>query len=1815
MALPSVIAGAVTVARTVSHVGARSATPAVTQGAARATQRGCGNLLQGTARAPASAKQQAGATSLRRQQSQPEARLKTETGPAQRRRHSTGEKESLPADSWPLNKPPARRHLVDGAPAATPRPAAPTRRHTLDGAEAGTQKPVLPERRHSLDGAPASAAKPAAPARRHSLDTSPPPAARPPRHEGISTDSLTDWSSNMLQLIDLVAERHATKLSADEKSKLEAKQAQRQRLEQDSAEVRPPASASTPPAAAGVQAANGAAPPPPPGVPATQPANAASSQPAAPDTQLNRLSLNAGRLNVNASPALQPLLEQTLAKADQRYRWHASSDAHHHVLLDHHGRLLNLQDSPLAFTAVAHSQPVASGHQPRLDSAGQRVALHHNGTLTHRPLPDQAVQSLLTGIYSHQGVNGAQSEHLRLHENRLHRFDAAHQRWEPMHDVDDKTFDKLSRQGNNQLYAIQGDKRLHNLSQQQKSLMFNDKIAAFSAGAQGELAVVLKDKESHAQQLQLMSGINAPDWQSPTLKIKQSVNGQSGDFHLGGIALHHNQILAIDPNGKLFSAARPGNDAREVNFTEDSRNQAIVNAFGTGAQITALHSNGQGELHAVVKDRLDNEHSCRLDSQGVTPGWNLSESMVMDYQKGLRRKAPLPHAVVDSGRLGKLALMDGKVHFYDTTAQRWEPTSEKADRLIRGNDGLPLKIEGGEVKPLKINQAGNKTSHNNNLFQLTQVKNSIKADLALHGLGKESKTQAVASLGNGRLLALDESGEMRLHQIASGIRRDRQAPQSITKAGLPATQGLTGEAAKQAQLKDMAVNEHNKLFGLSGGGALFMLDSKEWQGNNGGGWQPITHLPASLGTLASLHTDGQGRLMVADSEGNAARLEAGSWQPIDKQQALETQQNNRSARTFDRLGDAGKSGRIPGTNVTYKREIDLFGSSGSDTSKVNSPFKKRMQAFVLRTSGGGWPRPMKNLGNEVKHRLQGREGLSSLYQAQNDIAMKITAQHTSLPQPQTALEQRLERLNIKGQDTVLHQEITDFAEELGHSLMLQSRAVGQHYGVLDDKNQLNTDAKKLKNTHNGHLNSARNRDTRMVSTLQRLIKNNPSAHTAPALQVINGMQMNHLTIDHLKHNTDKPVRDSSDELGLVKSRLFLDAMTQQDLHSALNIYQRSLQMGDDPATARAALQTRIRELRDQKWSGDPVKKLTDQGFANLHQVEANYDAIKKMTNAFAKPHHGLNVTSRTVFNAPSQTALVENLAQELKSLNNGESLTFNSNYGAFASSVVLPGAQVTNVVGGRANADRGYSLAFARGEDGLTVTVGRNGAGGFTPFTGVGHNMLTGHINPDNLAFGKDGNHRASPAVRLGMAASLNLQRQSQNSVTFSLPDNELNTFLNRLASDQIDPLDLLDKGNEHKVKNGSTWTASLDTSAAALASVGLPMTNSNEKNHIAQTRFGGGVAANLNIAAASRERNNNGNASTNKQTSSNNRVRFFNQGAAEARFMTPSGMVNQTAQARQPIMAVTGAGVRFSFDNRTKQALSLELTQPHRLAATHLDKLTESLGKAFTDRETAKLIDSLKDPAADSGKTAKTSDEKLDALLNHFGQHEAQGNVTNNAQYSAIRELVKLRQQREALNLRVPLPGGAETQSTYNNLAKIDSNGLLHWIGDMLSHETQSNHELSNANRIRGMMQQDAHLSGLIKQMQLSADTQAVVTLEPKDDVKEQLNTDWLAGRISRGELEARLKTHSNMRIKSVAFTESKSKSDGVSTPQFLLGGGSNVSVAKSRNLGKISFSYGRDQQSPLAYTLEGELAKRSTEQLAQPLQAAQQDGRVVKS
>lgn len=414
------------------------------------------------------------------------------------------------------------------------------------------------------------------------------------------------------------------------------------------------------------------------------------------------------------------------------------------------------------------------------------------------------------------------------------------------------------------------------------------------------------------------------------------------------------------------------------------------------------------------------------------------------------------------------------------------------------------------------------------------------------------------------------------------------------------------------------------------------------------------------------------------------------------------------------------------------------------------------------------------------------------------------------------------------------------------------------------------------------------------------------------------------------------------------------------------------------------------------------------------------------------------------------------------------------------------------------------------------------------------------------------GNHKLSPVMRFGASLPLNLQRQSQNSMTFSLSDNELPQFLPQLTTNQLRPMDMLDKAIDHKVKNGNVWNLSLDIEASAQASIGLLMANKSETTNFTSARLGVGLSAGVNLLHGQRERNDAHNEEGSKVSHSDNRVCYLNQSNLDARLMVPVGVSSKAEHARVPIMATGALAVRYTFDGRTQKKINIELAEPQTLDHTHIDKIAESLGLAFTSSADGRKLSTVQGSAGDSSPQARLAE-----LSEHFLSHLLGGKTLNNSQHAAIRDLQKLIHQREAMDNKVPLPGALEYQSTYNNLAKVDSNSLPHWIHDAFRFEMQDD---NHANRIGAMMTQAPSLAGLIRQMQLSTDTKAEVTLELKDEARSRLVEKWLYGNIQ-------LQDRSNMRIKSIAFVESKAKGDGITSRPFLIGG-SSVSIEKVRKL-----------------------------------------------
>lgn len=47
---------------------------------------------------------------------------------------------------------------------------------------------------------------------------------------------------------------------------------------------------------------------------------------------------------------------------------------------------------------------------------------------------------------------------------------------------------------------------------------------------------------------------------------------------------------------------------------------------------------------------------------------------MVDNKAGLNAVRPQPHDVMDMGRLGTMALHEGKVHYLDSTTQSWTKT-------------------------------------------------------------------------------------------------------------------------------------------------------------------------------------------------------------------------------------------------------------------------------------------------------------------------------------------------------------------------------------------------------------------------------------------------------------------------------------------------------------------------------------------------------------------------------------------------------------------------------------------------------------------------------------------------------------------------------------------------------------------------------------------------------------------------------------------------------------------------------------------------------------------------------------------------------------------------------------------------------------------------------------------------------------------------------------------------------------------------------------------------------------------------------------
>nr|QVN30073.1 AvrE [Erwinia psidii] len=1528
------------------------------------------------------------------------------------------------------------------------------------------------------------------------------------------------------------------------------------------------------------------------------------------------ITLENGKLQLDkANPkAINTLLAQTLGKDDQHYLAHsASSDNRQHLLLDHQGRLFDIKSSDSGYSVLHNSQ--SAEIKTKLAQAGKApIALESNngkvqlsiGTDGQNKLPlspaGEMHRSLLSGIWQHPaGGVRPEGQSICLHDDKIHVLNPELGVWQT---AGKEAHSQLSRQADGQLYALKDSRTLCNLSGNQASEKFVDKIKSYAVSEQGQVAILTDTDSPH--HICVMPSLDT----SPENRVQFSLHLADtmeqlhrGQPHLEtqSIGMSKGRLYAADSEGKLYSGALSRVKDGELPMKALSQ-RGLNQHFGSDHRIAGFFNDDHGQLNALVKDNFRQEHACPLgEDHQFHPGWNLTDALVINNHLGLDHVNPEPHQVLNMGREGSLTLQEGKVHYFDQLTKGWTAAESDCKQLKKGLDGAAYILKDGEVKRLDINNSTSSISQGkDNFFALPHVRNKPDPGSALQGLSKTDKAQAMAVIGVNKYLALSEKGDIRSFQIKPGTQQLERPPQTLS------AEGITGV------LKDIHVDHQQNLYALNHDGEIFHQSREEWQsGEEGSGWQKLA-MPKGEGKLQRLEMDHEHQPVATLEDGSQHQLRGGEWHAHTAPEPAPLEVGIRdSEQVFGRLTQGLRGRIIPGTGVTVETSAQVAGQTGRENRRISSKFADRVRAYIFNPTMTT-PRPIKNAAYNIQHSWQGRQGLKPLYEMQGALIKQLESHNVRNSNAQPDLQSKLESLDLGEHGAGLLDDLKRFRDELEQSATRSATLLGQHQGVLKSNGEINSEfspspGKAVVQSFN--VNRSGRDLSKALEKAVSLAAPSPQSKLQTLLShfVSAGVNMSH-------QKGDVPMgrqRDPNDQTALTKSRLILDTVTLGDLHQLAD--KASLISGHQPAPDQIKqLRQQFDTLREKQYGGNPVKQYTDMGFTHTGALEADYDAVKAFINAFKKEHHGVNLTARTVLETSGNAEMAQKLKDTLLSLDSGESMSFSRSYSGGLNTVFVPTLKnmpVPVVPAAGVTLDRSYELSFSRTSGGLSVNFGRDGgvAGNVSVYTGYDlMPYMTGKkTTAENATDWLHLKHQVSPDFRIGGGLSGRLQGTLQNSLNFKLTEDELPGFIHGLTHGTLTPTELMQKGIEHQMKQGSKLVFSVDTSAAFDLRAGINITDEGVKPNTVTARVSTGVSGSLNLVAGRRDRSTKAGEFGSTISASDNRPTFFNSASVGANLTAVMGVAHSSTHDGKavgifPAFTSTNVSVALAMDNRTTQNISVELKQADPVTNNDITELTSTLGKHFKDSDSVKLLADLKkeenpDPV-----------KQLDALHRHFNT----SSVVGDDRYEAVRTLQKLALRQQAVDSNTMELASARHSTSYGNLSRLDKNGIF----SILQHHFNAALPASSATRLSAMMDSDPVLKGLIKALQKTPYSSASVTMELKDDLRDQTEKAILDGKVGRDELGVLFQDRNNLRIRSVSVSQFVSKNEGFNTPTLILGASNSAGVSMGRNIGTINFKYGQDQDIPRRFTLEGEIAKANP-QVASALSELKKEGFEMKS
>ncbi|QTF09552.1 AvrE-family type 3 secretion system effector [Brenneria izadpanahii] len=1573
---------------------------------------------------------------------------------------------------------------------------------------------------------------------------------------------------------------------------------------------------------------------------------------AGPATQPLNVSLDdKGRLAVHetASPALQSLLQQTLGKDNQRFLSHMTrlSDEgdQQHLLLGKEGKLFALNRSPNAYTAIHSSVPAAEKKTLELAGKGKaNYTLHadaDNGIVSMRaeskhrpggssqsslPLPGRLHESLLTGIYRHPSTaTNTQGAQVRLHGGKLHELNEALDVWQKKSDI---AFDKLSAQADNKLYAIRNKHTLSNLTDGAHSEKFVNDIAAFAVNKRGQ-AAVLVDTDDRARVCFMPSLDAAPEHRVPViLKLADPALALvRGSEHIEAqtIGMADNQFYVSDSEGKLFVGDYPRLGQDELTL-KPAPQPKLEQAFSKNYHIEGFASDEYGQLNALVKDNLKQTHACPLgkDNQ-FTPGWNLTDALVLDNQLGLTHIQPTELETVGLQYQGKLTLQEGTLYYHDSLTHAWTKAEDGCAQLKKGSDGQAYILKDGEVKKLSINhQSSTLRQGTDNIFSLPHVRNKPELGKALLPEAKKDNATAMAVINAQQFLVASEQGDIHFHQVKPGTK------QSLHPAHVVPKTGINGE------IKDISLDRHQNLYALTRQGDVFTLPQSQWRkppGEQGQiAWEAVSPPNVAAGEISHIQNDDAGNLVVSQDAVHH-RLTDNGWHSLDTVRHAEPPPiESRSSETvYNRLNNVNKRVRLPGSGLTAQGTIMKGGFTGTEGGAVKSKFAERLSAHVFSPTLSV-PRPVKNLAYAVQHQWQGREGLKSLYQMQSALlkqleggnirksAVAITpvAAHAEAV---ADLRTRLDRLDLGEKGTELISMLQRFRSELEESATLSVTRLGQHKGIVKDNGELNEGFKPspLKNAAQSLNPNRSGRD--LSKSLLDAWRSAPAAKDSKVETLLSAFVDKKVNISHQKADIALGrQRDPNDQNSLLKSRLVLDTLTLKDLHQLVD--KAELLSGKAPDEQQISqLRQEVTQLRDGQYGQNPIKQFTDMGFSGDSMLEADYDAVKAFLNAFRKENHGLNVTAKTVLDASHQAELESKLVDTLKSMGEGDVINFERSYGGGASAAyvfLLKNSPLPVVPGGGMTFNRVYGLTMTRLDNSLYVEFNRRGdtVGNVSMATGFNllPELLPKSIKEKVSAISINDHYNLMPDLRINGSMAGALTKGSQKGLAFTLTDEELPDFVKGLTQGTLNPAELMQKGVQHLVRSGDKISFSLDISSSleARAAVNLganivdPATSQSRAPFPETlTRASLGVGAGLNVLSATRERTLAEGENAINRTYTDNRVRFFNRVDMDAHAGINAGAIFPIEDGNAddpndlvPIFVGSGASANLTIDSSVNKMVDMTMKRAEPVIDDDVTELTVQLSKHFKDSASRQVLAALPD--------VKDVGEKLRILNNHFIGQE----INSDERYEALNNVKSAFFQHQIAQDGGMMAAGITLNTTYNNLSRLDNNGMIHAVRKFLDASLPP----TNSDRLKALMASTPELNRAIESIKQLPGTNATIGLELKEPLKQKIIEGIQQKKVEHQDIANLFNDRNNLRLSYIAFYQTAKKREGFDTPTLVFGGSSSASVSMSKNIGTIAFKYGQDQSVPRGFTLDGDIAKANPT-LANAMYQLKNEGMEMKS